>query len=314
MIAITGAGGFVGQHLIKRCLDEGLKVRVLTRENNPYYESLGIEVFVGDLRTTSDWSSFLCGVDIIINAAAEIKNPNLMQAVNINGPKKLLEAAINVGVKHWIQLSSVGAYGRNVNTNMVNVVNDEDICTPVNEYEITKTSFDLALISAAKASSITYTILRPSNVVGSNMPNQSFKRLVREISKGRFFYIGSREAISTYVHVDDVVEALILCALHPKAKNQVFNLSNDCKLSDIVEIITRSNGGHNKVMCFPDRPLRFIVKILSNFISLPLTENRINSLTSKVSYPTDKIKKYLGFTPKKSIPDFAVEYLKSIDD
>jgi nucleoside-diphosphate-sugar epimerase len=113
------------------------------------------------------------------------------------------------------------------------------------------------------------------------MPNKSFKSLIDSILKKRFFYIGSRESMTNYVFIDDVVDALMLCAKLPNAKNEIFNLSNDCKLSDIVCYISYAHAMSSSRPCLPEALVRFLVKLTPWFIKSPLTQSRIDSLVAK---------------------------------
>ena len=315
---VTGANGFIGRSLIKKLNDDGFLVRVLSRSNNKnLFDS--VEVVLGDLTSNEgDWSNIAIGCDVIFHCAGEVNDQHKMYALHVEGTKKLIDAdhkSINLDgkPKHFIQLSSVGTYGQSIKTNQSRVVTEESDCNPVGEYEITKALSDKIIIKAAKNHSMTYTILRPSNVVGLSMPNQSFKKLLVAIEKRQFFFIGTRKSISTYIHVDDVVDALMLCAKDNRAINQIFNLSNDCKLNDIVNIVSLSFGFKPFFLCLPEWLLRSLVFLSPRFFRFPLTHRRIDSLISQTRYPASKINVALGFRPSRSILDFAVEYSKSFN-
>ena len=67
----------------------------------------------------------------------------------------------------------------------------------------------------------------------------------------------------------------------------------------------------NKNLIVPEWSLRFIVSIVPNFINFSLTQNRIDILVSKTHYSNSKIERLLKFSPKRFIPEFAVEYMKA---
>jgi nucleoside-diphosphate-sugar epimerase len=313
---VTGGTGFIGQALLKKLLNDGFSVRLVSRSSSkkPIDQ---VEVVVCDLTSDADLSEIAIGCDVIFHCAGELKHKDKMYSLHVEGTRKLIDAIyksfyIDKRPKHWVQLSSVGAYGPTIKPNLPRVVTEKSACMPVGEYEITKTLSDEMLIKAADEEVMTYTILRPSIVVGSEMPNQSFGSLLRAISKKKFFFIGSKETISNYIHVDDVVDALMVCAINKRAVNQVFNLSNDCKLYDIVKKVSFSFGLKNDFLCLPEKLLRYFVKSPLNF--LPLTKSRIDALVLRTSYPSTKIKNVLGYAPHRSIPEFAVEYVKSCHD
>jgi hypothetical protein len=106
-----------------------------------------------------------------------------------------------------------------------------------------------------------------------------------------------------------VVEALILCSQCQSAVNQIFNLSNDCKLSDIVLSLSLDKKVRHEIMIIPEWFVRLVINLTPSFFKLPLTQSRIDALVSRVYYPNTKIKQTLKFLPKKSIPDFAMSFM-----
>ena len=115
--------------------------------------------------------------------------------------------------------------------------------------------------------------------------------------------------MATYVHVNDVVDALILCGTDSKARGQVFNLSNDCALSEIVSAVANASGFKPSNLCIPEIPLRMLVKLLSLVVLTPLTQERIDALVRRTYYPSTKIKEMLGFMPKHAIPNAVLSLL-----
>lgn len=315
-ILVTGGTGFIGALLVKQLVEQGHVVRVLTRRYN-VAGIAGVEYVQCDLsHPESVFTNMVSGCEVAINCAGEIRDATKMHALHVTGTERLLKAFKNSAreegkVKHWIQLSSVGAYGPPSKPGEARVVTEDSLLNPKGEYEVTKTLAD-QLIMRHPETSFTYSILRPSNVIGSAMPNRSFAGLISLIKKGMFFYIGSREAISTYVHVDDVVAALMLCLRHPDAVNQVFNLSNDCKLSEIAMQVALSENKNAYFVCVPEWLVRGVSKVMSTMVKWPLTDSRIDALMSQTSYPTSKIET-LGFKPVVSIPSFAVEYSHTVE-
>jgi nucleoside-diphosphate-sugar epimerase len=307
-VCVTGAGGFIGKALVEQLTAQAHTVHLLTRvektstELEKYYAANLLDENVS-------LDAFLDDASVIYHCAGEIKNTSLMHGLHVDGTRRLL-AAVRAKIKatkqgvHWVQLSSVGAYGPPAGAaNAWRVVTEETPCKPVGEYEVTKTMADELVKEFAKTEPLfTYTILRPSNVVASSMPNQSLRSLVGMVRRRLFFYIGSRTAVATYVHLDDVVAALLLCGTDTHAKGQVFNLSNDCGLSDIVGMIAKTSGIKPPNICVPEWPLRLFVKLVSTLVRTPLTQDRIDALVRHTYYPTNKLRDVLGFVPKHDIP------------
>jgi nucleoside-diphosphate-sugar epimerase len=315
---ITGANGFIGQVLLKKLINNGFKVRILTR-NLQKNKIDNCEFFKVDLTSnTENLSQVAIGCDFVFNCAGEVIDKKKMYDLHVIGTERLIKGVlesyrIDKKQKHWIQLSSIGVYGNSQNHTKGVTINEDFKIKPVGEYEKTKAMSDEIIISYSKTNNLNYTILRPSTVVGGLMPNDSFKSLLNTIKNHQFFFIGSKSSISTYIHVDDVVDALLLISKHQSAKNETFNLSNDCYLVDIVNSISNTFGLKGNFLCFPEKIVRIIAFIFSNFSRFPLTQSRIDSLTSEVKYSSKKIKSMLDFKPSKSIPEFSSKYIKRSD-
>jgi nucleoside-diphosphate-sugar epimerase len=314
---VSGASGFVGAKLVEKLMNEGFLVRVLTHNRKQSFPK-GVQIFYADLTsTTCNLKKFFSGCNVFFHCAGNIKNPEHMYPLHVDGIKRLLKAfsyeiTLTDHPTHWVQLSSVGVYGKSIN-NPTKVLKISELSRthPFSEYEVTKAKADNLLLEASKSGAFTYSILRPSNIVGIGMSNQSFRYLVESIIKRKFFYIGSIHSVSNYIHVDDVVSALFRCSQSSKATNQIFNLSNDCKLSDIVLSLSLDKKMKHKRIIVPVWLVRFVAGVTSNFFKLPLTQSRVDALVSKTYYPNTKIKRLLRFSPKRFIPEFAVEYMKS---
>ena len=290
-VAVTGASGFIGQALVNSCQSRGIKLRALTRTTKMAPCSDGVEWFRGDIRTTQDWAKFFDGVDMVLHMAAELKNPSTMQSINVDGPVRMLDAAIKHGVKRWVQLSSVGAYGASDN----GTISEYTPTNPSGPYEVTKTNFDEKLVAAASMSNMEFCIVRPSNVYGPGMRNQSLRQMMRMIAKGWFVYIGSIGASANYVHVDDVVNALILCLTQKPAANQTYIVSDWSTIEDMVRSMAISQNVNAPKIRVPISLVHLIAKSFGWLPGWPLTLGRINALTSFSRYSTQKIEHELGW-------------------
>ena len=108
-VFITGASGFIGRALARYYRGQGAEVSGID-----FKADLEWGVTAGDLARTADWSDQLQGVDLVIHTAAVVSNTVTMDfawRVNVKATVDLLNASANAGVKRFIQLSSVAAYG-----------------------------------------------------------------------------------------------------------------------------------------------------------------------------------------------------------
>jgi nucleoside-diphosphate-sugar epimerase len=307
-VCVTGGAGFIGRQLVNSLEAAGADLILLSR--SPKKDKANTQYFLGDLADQSvTLEGLLDDVSVIYHCAGEIKNDALMRALHVDGTSRLLREVDRV-IKstnrniHWVQLSSVGAYGMPAGVaHEVREITEATPTAPQGEYETTKTISDELVMEYAKIEPLfSYSILRPSNVIGPSMTNQSLRSLVNVIRNGRFFYIGSRTSIATYIHVNDVAAALILCGNDERAEGQVFNLSNDCALSEIVNAVALSVPIPPPRLCVPEWSLRMIAQFMSRKACFPLTQARIDALVRHTSYPLTKIKTTMGFVPHYSIP------------
>jgi uncharacterized protein YbjT (DUF2867 family) len=144
-ILVAGATGKTGQHLVQYLINQGHKPTALVRESSDT-RSLpqGVDLRHGDL---TDLETGVCdGMDAVIFAAGSggTTGPEMTQKVDRDGAKRLIDLALESGVKRFVMLSSIGADQSNPTGDMAPYLNAKH---EADEY--------------LKASGVTYSILRP---------------------------------------------------------------------------------------------------------------------------------------------------------
>jgi len=283
-IAITGGSGFIGRHLIESLSASGHSINALSRRKMSS-ENKMLSWHQGDLSDDDVLTKLVSECDVVCNCAGETTNPDMYTQVNYEGTKSLYKACSTEGVTKYIQLSSTGVYGRRKN----GIIDERSDLLPVNDYEESKTIADTWLL---KQSGPKVTILRPTNVYGKDMPNNSLRQLVSALERGMFFFIGGHDAITSYVHVDNVVNA-ILNVTESKTvinTNEAYNISDDVLLEDFVFMMSSAIAKGRPRIRLPRLPvvllLFFVEKVIP--IKLPLTLSRIHFLTKTSTYSVEK--------------------------
>lgn len=298
IVAVTGGTGFIGKKLAAHLVGRGDTVRLLSRNPEPFEKSSLIEIVKCDLTATkaSDLSAILDGTDVLYHCAGQLKNQHAMRALHVDATHKLAEAASR-RVPHWVQLSSVGVYGQITQ----GIVTEDSTLNPVGQYEITKTESDKIVMEAANKGGFSYSILRPSNVFGAEMTNQSLFNMIAMIDRGLFFYIGKPGASANYIHADNVVDGLIRCGTMPQAQGKTYNLSDHCTMEHFVETIADALGRSPPLLRIPKSIAHFAGFTLGKIPGFPLTQSRVKALDNRSAYSISRIQQELDYHPVVSM-------------
>ncbi|MGZ8257230.1 MAG: NAD-dependent epimerase/dehydratase family protein, partial [Gallionella sp.] len=127
------------------------------------------------------------------------------------------------------------------------------------------------------------------------MSNQSLFSLIRMVQRGWFFYLGKPGASANYIHVDNVVHALQLCAANTRAQGQIYNLSDYRTLEQFIDLIAGALNVQQPTLRLPEKPVRLLARWFGGLSKFPLTEARVDALTTRSIYATDKIERELGY-------------------
>lgn len=292
IIAITGGTGFIGQALVHKHIAAGDTVRILSRRTKSILSfSDTVTCIQGDLTSSNDsLQAFTRDADILYHCAGEIQDMSKMHAVHVDGTRILCKAAAgNIG--RWVQLSSVGAYG----PHQAGIVTEETPENPVGIYETSKTVSDQIVRGFAREGAFTCAVLRPANVFGPDMRNQSLFQLINMIYRGLFFFIGKAGAAANYIHVDNVVEGLVRCGTMNAAANRVYNLSDSCPLEEFISMISKALHKPVPTLRLPEGPVRLLARVGGCLPGFPLTSSRIDALTGRAGYSVNRIQHELGY-------------------
>jgi nucleoside-diphosphate-sugar epimerase len=292
VVCVTGGTGFIGRSLVARLLADGHRVRVLTRGIGKHLPA-EVEIFRGDLGQPDCFlEDFLQGANLLFHCAAELMNSSRYHLVNVDGTARLLGAARG-RVKRWVQLSSVGVYG----PIQSGIVTEDSLEAPVNTYERSKSASDELVRVAARDGVFEAVLLRPSNVYGEGMNSNYLRQMCSVIQRGWFIYIGPPGSSVSFVHVNDVVQALLLCGFLPQAAGRTYNLSGYDTLESLVECLAAALDCSTPRLRLHEWPVRLLVALLGQLPGFPLTTTRLQALTCRVRYDQTRIAEELGYLP-----------------
>ena len=115
-VFVTGATGFVGWHLMQALLARGDEVRCLARpESRRLLDGRPVEIVIGDLADEDAIRRGMRGVGAVYHCAADyrlyVPDPARMYDANVEGTRRILQAAADAGVRRVVYTSTVGALG-----------------------------------------------------------------------------------------------------------------------------------------------------------------------------------------------------------
>jgi len=233
MNLVTGATGLLGSHIAERLVEDDQKVRVLVRPTSDtrYLDELGVEKVIGDLTDPASLEAACQGVEVIYHAAARVGDwgPwNDFKIHTIDATRNLAQAAQKAGVRRFVHISSISAYG---NPNGKNLVIDETAPLGVNMhrwsyYTRAKVIAEENLWRMHRQKQFPLTVIRPSWIYGIR-DRTSIARLHRMITTGRIKILGSGDNRLNTVYAGNIADACLLAARSEAALGQVYNISND---------------------------------------------------------------------------------------
>jgi len=296
-VLVTGATGFVGRFLCSRLLTEGWNVRgTLLASENPSSLVAGVEpVIVKPLSADTAWDSALCGINTIIHLAARVHvmvessvDPLAeFRSVNVDGTTQLARKAAGSGVKRFVFISSIKVNGEESSAPYT----PDSASAPSDPYGVSKWEAEQALRKIEKETGLDVVVVRPPLIYGPGV-KANFLNLMKIIRLSVPLPFASILNKRSLLYVGNLVDALVLCALHPAAAGQTYLVSDgvDVSIPELIRRLADELGA--PVLLFPV-PVSLII-----FIGKLTGKGRIvNRLTGSLLVDSSKIRRELGWTP-----------------
>lgn len=303
-VLITGAAGFVGSHLAESLLRDGHAVRGFVRptKDTSALEQLGVEIARGDLVDPISVERALQGCDQVYHLAAltSRQKPSRKEAmaVNCEGTRHVVRAALKAGVSRMVYSSTAGVYG------MISEapVDEASPVNPDSPYQEAKVAGEALVLAAHRDQQFPVVIARFPGLLGRG--SMSWVPLFRAIGTGRFRIIGSGRNHTHTGHILDIVDGLRRCGETPNIEGQCYLLAGKAatRIDDFVKLFAKELGVSISSMRLPDFPYRVFHGIScllyrSFGVTLPRANDYELFISDKV-LALEKAKRELGFKPK----------------
>ena len=256
-VLVTGAGGFIGGHLVEMLVAEGASVTALVRYNSrnergtldwiaPGVAS-EVQVVLGELRDIESVSRAVTGSEIVLHLGAQIAipysyvNPRDFFEVNVLGTLNVAQACLAAGVERVVHTSTSEVYG---SAQQVPITEAHPL-EPQSPYAASKLAADKLMDSWHRSFDLPVVVLRPFNTYG---PRQSARAIIPTIISqalaGDTLRLGSLHPRRDLTFVRDTAAGMIAAATAPDAVGHTIQLGTGEAVSvgEIVDLVSELMG------------------------------------------------------------------------
>lgn len=296
-ILVTGGTGFLGRALIRELAAGGrFSVRATLRQDPPT-QAAGVSYWAsGDIDQDTDWRPALDGIDAVVHTAAlaHAKRPisdHRYRQVNVDATLNLAKQAATAGVRRFVFISSIGVYGDR--TEGIPLTENSAI-NPHTAYASSKYAAEQGLRDLCAVSDMQLVVLRCPLIYGAEAPG-NFRRLVRWVARGWPLPLGAVHNKRSLIALGNLVNLIIHCLDHPRAKNETFLVADSDSLSSaqIVRLLARGMGRPPRLVPVPLWLLRLILALLGR-------GSIYRQLCLSLQADTTKVRQYLDWQPPLS--------------
>lgn len=247
---IIGGAGFIGSHFVEELLKEDKEVIVIDDFSSGFRHLLdehegkkNLEIVELDVRETEALATLVQPTSVVIHLAS---NPDIAAAAAnpridfVNGTvltESIAEAVRLAGAKRILYASGSGVYGE---LNFSKFTEGDELI-PISPYGASKLAGEALLSAYAHMFDIKVTAFRFANVVGRNQTHGvGYDFINKLVSNPReLFILGDGTQTKPYIHVTDVVSAVLKTQNTPGRIFDVFNVSTNDQISvnEIAEIV-----------------------------------------------------------------------------
>jgi nucleoside-diphosphate-sugar epimerase len=314
-LLVTGGTGFIGSHLAEEGRRRGAEVTVLgltdrpeERANADRLARQGVEVIPGSITDTELCGRAARGATHVFHLGVAMreggKKDEFFEAVNLDGTRRLLEAAAAGRVERFVYCSTIGIYGHRI----PGVTREDAPLAPGNVYERTKVAAERMVRELALPRGLPYVILRPADVYGPR--DQRLLKLFRGVSRGRFPLFGPGAGRRHMIYVDDVVSAFFLTCERSEALGEALILAGPrpCTLLELIELVRRETGVSRFGVRLPLAPMLAVAAAVEDVCRVlhldpPIYRRRMDFFRTDSEFDTSRARQVLGWSPRVELAD-----------
>ncbi|MDY6836580.1 MAG: SDR family NAD(P)-dependent oxidoreductase [Thermodesulfobacteriota bacterium] len=292
---VTGAGGFIGSHLVEALVLQGADVRAFVRYNSRgdlgLLERLSkkisteIEILVGDLKDSEAVRRSVKHCDMIFHLGSLIAipysyvNPMDFVQTNVVGTANLLNACLESGVEKIVHTSTSEVYG----TAVYSPIDERHPIQAQSPYSATKIAAEKLAESYHRSFGLPVAVARPFNTYG---PRQSARAVIPTIIlqalNGNSIRLGSLHPTRDFTYVEDTVRGIVDVAESSYSTGEVLNIGSGHEIS---------------IGALAER----IISIMGKRVGIFKDDQRVRPEKSEVERlicDASRVRKFLGWKPR----------------
>ncbi|MCB0102229.1 MAG: NAD-dependent epimerase/dehydratase family protein [Anaerolineales bacterium] len=318
---VTGATGFVGGALTHRLHSMGWDVTALGR--NPaklnQLEDGGIRVVRADISKKDEVNASFSDFDLVFHCAA-LPSPwgrfETFYQANVIGTRNIVNACLEKNVKRLVYVSTPSLYF-DYNSRM-GVKENDPLPEPISHYAHTKLLAEEE-VDKGSAQGLAVVSIRPRALFGEG-DTVIFPRLLSRLKTGRLPILGDGENMVDLTYIQNVVDALLLCAESPKSTlGKKYNISNGepVKIWGLVNRICDELGFPHpsrkisrNAAHYVGGAFEFLYSLIPYSPEPPLTRMSVSMLANSTTLDISAAKNELGYQPKISVEEGVQRFLK----
>lgn len=258
-VAVAGASGFVGQAVVQDMRAQGYRVRALARR--PLRVPHPDDFVIPNFNNVPALAQAMAPATTLLHLAARAhqtqplaNHDDALFADNLAVTNSLMEAAYSAAIQRVVLVSSIHVHGRRTTGH---AFTEADAPAPAEAYARSKLQCEQAVVQACVHTGTAYVVVRPPLVYGPDAP-ANFGRLVRAAARGWPLPFGAIHNRRSFVGIDNLVDALLLCATHPAAGGQTYLVSDgqDTSTSDLLRLLAQGMDRRLILLPIPESWLR----------------------------------------------------------
>lgn len=315
LLAVTGAGGFIGLRVVERALAAGLKVRGLDLSSSAadLARRAGAEVITGDITDPAAVASLCRGADALVHTAAiadEDGDPAAFRRVNVEGTRTVAALAASSRVRRLVHLSSIMVYGFRCPGP---AREDSPHRGDGNIYCETKIAAEAALRALSPATELV--VVRPGDVYGPRGAQWVLRPL--DLLRRRLFALPGDPGVINHIHVDNLVDAILL-ALQAPVAGEAFNLTDGVATPCRDFFAHHARWARRRLLTLPTPLLRGLLGATAPVYRalgrpIPARPAALEFLRRPHLCPSERARERLGFVPRLGLAAGMAEVGRALD-